>query len=97
MSGTINAEVIVVFDAYKSKGHVTEKMDYMGVHIVYTREAETADQYIARFTVKNARDLDITVATSDGMVQLIIRGEDSRIMSARDLEEDIRAANIRTG
>ena len=91
-----DTEVIVVFDAYKSKGHVTEKMDYMGVHIVYTREAETADQYIARFTVQNARDLDITVATSDGMVQLIIRGEDSRIMSARDLEEDIRAANIRT-
>ena len=71
---------------------MTEKMDYIGVHIIYTKEAETADQYIARFTIQNAKDLDITVATSDGMVQLIIRGEDSRLMSARDLLEDVKAA-----
>ena len=90
-----DTEVIAVFDAYKAKGHVTEKFDYMGVHIVYTREAETADQYIARFTVLNAKDLDITVATSDGMVQLIIRGENSRVMSARDLKEDMMAVKNR--
>ncbi|MBQ9606153.1 MAG: TetM/TetW/TetO/TetS family tetracycline resistance ribosomal protection protein [Lachnospiraceae bacterium] len=87
-----DTEIIVVFDAYKAKGHVTEKMDYLGVHIVYTKEAETADQYIARFTIQNAKDLDITVATSDGMVQLIIRGEGSRLMSARDLLEDVKTA-----
>lgn len=84
-----DTEIIVVFDAYKVKGHVTEKMDYMGVHIVYTRTAETADQYIARFTLENARNLDITVATSDGLIQLIIRSENSKLMSARDLREDI--------
>ena len=82
-------EIIVVFDAYKVKGHFTEKMDYMGVHVVYTKEAETADQYIAKFTLKNAKTLDITVATSDGMIQLIIRGEDTRLMTAGDLERDV--------
>ena len=85
MKGT---EVIVVFDAYNVRGHRTEKMDYMGVHVVYTRQAETADQYIARFTVENARHFDITVATSDGLIQLIICGEECRILSARDLERD---------
>lgn len=84
-----NTEVIVVFDAYKAKGHVTEKTDYIGVHVVYTKEAETADQYIARFTMQNSKELDITVATSDGMVQLIIRGHDTKLMSARDLHEDV--------
>nr|MCR5509881.1 NYN domain-containing protein [Lachnospiraceae bacterium] len=83
-------EVIAVFDAYKVKGHVTEKFDYMGVHVVYTREAETADQYIARFTVINSRELDITVATSDGLVQLIILGENAKLMSAGELLEDVK-------
>ncbi|MBO5551013.1 MAG: NYN domain-containing protein, partial [Lachnospiraceae bacterium] len=48
-------------------------------------------QYIARFTIQNAKELDITVATSDGMVQLIIRGEDSKLMSARELLEDVKS------
>jgi predicted RNA-binding protein with PIN domain len=65
-------------------------MDYMGVHVVYTKEAETADQYIARFTLENSKNLDITVATSDGLVQLIIRGENSKMLSARQLEDDFR-------
>ncbi|MBR3042802.1 MAG: TetM/TetW/TetO/TetS family tetracycline resistance ribosomal protection protein [Eubacterium sp.] len=87
MKGT---EVIVVFDAYNVKGHITEKMDYMGVHVVYTKEAETADQYIARFTMENSKNLDITVSTSDGLIQLIIRGENSKMLSARELEADYK-------
>ena len=81
---------IVVFDAYKVSGHVTEKMDYMGIHVVYTKEAETADQYIAKFTLEKAKESDITVATSDNLIQLIIRGEETRLMSARELREDVR-------
>ncbi|MCR5632435.1 MAG: NYN domain-containing protein, partial [Eubacterium sp.] len=83
-------EIIVVFDAYNVRGHFTEKLDYMGVHVVYTKEAETADQYIARFTVENSKNFDITVATSDGLIQLIIRGEDSKMLSARELENDYK-------
>ena len=85
-----DTEVIVVFDAYKIRGHVTEKMDYLGVHVVYTKEAETADQYISRFTIENSKNLDITVATSDGLIQLIIRGENSKLMTARELEDDVK-------
>ena len=84
-------EVIVVFDAYNVRGHFTEKMDYLGVHVVYTKEAETADQYIARFTVENSKNLDITVATSDSMIQLIIRGENSKMLTALQLESDYRS------
>ena len=85
-----DTEIIVVFDAYKIRGHVTEKMDYLGVHVVYTKEAETADQYISRFTIENSKNLDITVATSDGLIQLIIRGENSKLMTARELEDDVK-------
>ena len=47
--GMKGMELIVVFDAYRVKGHETEITDYMNIHVVYTKEAETADQYIEKF------------------------------------------------
>ncbi len=83
-------EIIVVFDAYRVPGHTTEVMEYQNLHVVYTRTAETADQYIARFAKENEKNYDITVATSDGMIQLIIRGANSRLLSARDLHDAVK-------
>ncbi len=88
--GTAGCEIIVVFDAYRVQGHQTETMDYHNIHVVYTREAETADQYIEKFTHENGKKYDITVATSDGLEQIIIRGAGSRLLSARDLLEEVR-------
>ena len=34
----------------------------------------------------------MTVATSDGLEQMIIRGEGCKLLSARDLEEEIKLA-----
>lgn len=45
----MHSQVIVVFDAYRVQGHTTEVLDYHNIHVVYTREAETADQYIEKF------------------------------------------------
>ena len=86
----IKEEIIVVFDAYRVPGHTTEVMEYQNLHVVYTRTAETADQYIARFAKENEKNYDITVATSDGMIQLIIRGANSRLLSARDLHDAVK-------
>ncbi|MBR1507353.1 MAG: TetM/TetW/TetO/TetS family tetracycline resistance ribosomal protection protein [Eubacterium sp.] len=87
-------EVLIVFDAYKVAGHETEVMTRINVHVVYTREAETADQYIGRFATLKSRIFDITVITNDGMVQLITRGKDAYIMSSNDF---INYYNERTG
>lgn len=81
--------LIVVFDAYRVKGHVTEILDYHNIHVVYTKEAETADQYIEKFAHENARRYDVSVATSDGLEQIIIRGQGCRLISARELWEDL--------
>ncbi len=78
-------EVIVVFDAYRVAGHRVETMDYQNIHVVFTREAETADQYISRFTLEHEKHYDITVATSDGLIQMIIHGADAKLLSAREL------------
>lgn len=83
-------EVILVFDAYRVQNHRTEIIDYHNIHVVYTKEAETADQYIEKFAHENGKKYQITVATSDGMEQIIIRGAGCRLLSARDLEADVR-------
>lgn len=87
--GMRGCEVIAVFDAYRVKGHDTEILDYHNIHVVYTKEAETADQYIERFSHENGRKYDVTVATSDGLEQIIIRGQGCRLLSARDLKKEI--------
>ncbi len=91
----INEEVIVVFDAYRLVGHQTEYMDYHNIHVVYTREAETADRYIERFAHENGRKYQVTVATSDGVEQVIIMGQGCRLISARELERDVSERSSR--
>ena len=57
--------------------------------MVYTKEAETADQYIEKFAHQHGKEYQITVATSDGLEQVIIRGQGCALLSARELEEEI--------
>ena len=68
-------------------------MDYHNIHVVYTKEAETADQYIEKFAHTNASKYRVTVATSDGLEQVIIRGEGCRLLSAGDLKTEMEQAS----
>ncbi|MDE5910683.1 MAG: TetM/TetW/TetO/TetS family tetracycline resistance ribosomal protection protein [Lachnospiraceae bacterium] len=85
--------LIAVFDAYRLAGHPTETLDYHNIHVVYTKEAETADQYIEKFAHENSRKFDVTVATSDGLEQIIIIGEGCRLISSRELKEEMERAS----
>ena len=85
--------LILVFDAYKVTGNTGEAIDYHNIHVVYTKEAETADQYIEKLAHKIGRQYHVTVATSDGLEQLIIYGQGCHLMSARDLKEEVAWAN----
>ena len=90
--GMKGMELIVVFDAYRVKGHETEITDYMNIHVVYTKEAETADQYIEKTVRRIAKNADVTVATSDGLEQVIIMGQGAHRMSAPGLKEEVELA-----
>ncbi|HJB18702.1 MAG TPA: TetM/TetW/TetO/TetS family tetracycline resistance ribosomal protection protein [Candidatus Bariatricus faecipullorum] len=90
--GIRHCHLIVVFDAYKVPGHETEMVPWGNIHIVYTKEAETADQYIEKFAHKNAAKCQITVATSDGLEQIIIRSKGCALLSARELKKEIERA-----
>ncbi|MEG2773963.1 MAG: TetM/TetW/TetO/TetS family tetracycline resistance ribosomal protection protein [Acetivibrio sp.] len=82
-------QLIVVFDAYRVEGHQTEILEYHNIHVVFTKEAETADQYIERFAYQNGKKYEVTVATSDGLEQIIIRSQGCHILSAGDFAEEV--------
>ena len=84
--------LILVFDAYRVEGHPEETFQYHNIHVVYTREAETADQYIERTVHKIGRKHNVTVATSDGLEQIIIMGQGAARISARGFKEEIASA-----
>ncbi len=85
--------LILVFDAYKVEGNIGQALKYHNIHVVYTKEAETADQYIEKLAHEMGRSHQVTVATSDGLEQLIIRGEGCRLWSAKDFREEIERVN----
>ncbi|MGN0335845.1 MAG: NYN domain-containing protein [Lachnospiraceae bacterium] len=87
--GYKNCTLILVFDAYKVPGSTGVMQNYHNIHVVYTKEAETADQYIEKLAHEMGRKYNVTVATSDGLEQLIIRGQGCRLLSARELREEI--------
>ena len=70
-------------------------INYHNIRIVYTREAQTADQYIERFAHDHQKKYNITVATSDGLEQIIIRGAGCALLSARELKVEIDETNER--
>lgn len=86
--------VILVFDAYKVEGNPGSSQMYHNIHVVYTKEAETADQYIEKVTHEIGRKHRVTVATSDALEQVIILGQGAQRMSAQGLKEEVEAANI---
>lgn len=94
--------LILVFDAYKVEGGQGEIYKYYNIYVVFTKEAETADQYIEKTTHEIAKKHNVTVATSDGVEQVIVMGQGAHRLSASDfydeishVEEKIRQKNLK--
>lgn len=80
---------IVVFDAYRQPGNIGMTENILGVEVVYTKEGQTADQYIEKFVLEHVKKMRITVATSDGLEQMMIFGQGALRMSARELRQKV--------
>jgi len=85
--------VIVVFDAYKVKGNHGSTEDYNNISVVYTKEAETADQYIEKLVYVISPGYDVTVATSDVLEQVIIMGHGAKRLSAEGFKIEVDSIN----
>lgn len=90
--GYLGSTLILVFDAYKVKGNPGSVQKYHNIYVVYTREAETADQYIEKTVHQIGHKYQVTVATSDALEQMIIWGSGASRMSAAGLLEAVEAA-----
>lgn len=91
--GYLQNTLIVVFDAYKVKGNPGSVDKYHNIYVVYTKEAETADQYIEKTVHEIGRKYHVTVATSDALEQMIIWGQGAKRLSAQGLREEMDACN----
>ncbi len=86
--GFKRCNLILVFDAYKVKSD-REIEKYGDITVVYTKHAETADNYIERAAHKLARSNRVRVATSDGTEQVIILGQGAFRVSAREFKFEV--------
>lgn len=91
--GYVGCDLILVFDAYKVKQNPGSITKHGNIHVVYTKEAETADMYIEKTTHELGRKYKVTVASSDGLEQLIIMGQGALRMSSRGLREEVERVN----
>lgn len=85
--------VILVFDAYKMPKDALEIQKYHNIHVVYTKEAETADQYIEKVVHEIGRKYHVTVVTSDGVEQVVTLGQGGTLISSREFLEEVRIVN----
>ncbi len=88
--GYRGCQVILVYDAYQVEGEHLEIMKYHNIHVVYTKEAETADQYIEKVVHEIGRKYHVTVVTSDGVEQVVTLGQGGTLISAREFREDVK-------
>jgi uncharacterized protein len=63
--------IIIVFDAHMVKGSLEKKERYGNLTIVFTKEGETADNYIERLVNNIGRTLEVYVVTSDSLEQQV--------------------------
>lgn len=85
--------IILVFDGYKVQGNPGEILKYHNIYVVYTKEAETADQYIEKTVHDISKKYHVRVATSDALEQMIIMGQGAHRISAKELREEIIIVN----
>lgn len=90
--GTKNCNIIVVFDAYMVKGNKGSFDKDDNIFVVYTKEAETADNYIEKTATSLMGKYKVRVATSDYLEQVIIIGRGAVRMSANELKVEIEGA-----
>ena len=88
--GMTGGTLILVFDAYKVSGGRESVVKYHNIYVVYTKESETADQYIEKTVHVLGKHNFVTVATSDGLEQMIILGEGAVRMSADGLRKAVK-------
>lgn len=94
--GYTKSNIIVVFDAHLLKGSIEKQEQFDNILVIYTKENETADNYIERFVYKNGSSNTIRVVTYDYLEQTMILSVGGVRMSPRELREEMMKGNKRS-
>ena len=88
-------EAYIVYDAYNVRAKEREEQKGR-LHIIFTKENETADSYIERFIAqyKNKRHFDLKVVTDDMAEQQLVLGKGATRISTRELELDFQKSRM---
>ena len=82
-------EVVVVFDGYRVPGGQGEKFDRSGLHVVFTRQGETADAYMEKLADEIGKNESVRIVTSDALIQLTALRAGVLRMSAREFRQEL--------
>ncbi|MCR5785961.1 MAG: TetM/TetW/TetO/TetS family tetracycline resistance ribosomal protection protein [Eubacterium sp.] len=85
--------VIIVYDAYRVPDHGTSVQKVGNIHIVFTKTAETADQFIEKLAIDLRPKHRVIVATSDGIEQVIVMSQGCELFTAPRLHDEIISIN----
>ncbi len=92
--GFDGADTIVVFDAYNRKGNSGRESKVGKITVVYTRQDQTADAYIEKFTQEHKDKDSVRVVTSDGAEQAIAIGNGAVRITAREFLQELKEAHL---
>ena len=89
-AGFSGQKVVLVYDAYLGDRRARTEERTGPLTVVYTQKNETADNYIERLCDQYARDaelgrVEVRVATSDLVEQMVVLGRHATRLSAREL------------
>ena len=87
--GMSDREIILVFDAYRVPSSIEHVTIYHNIHVVYTKQAQTADAYIEKVSYDIGKKHRVTVATADYLIQLIALGHGALRISPDMLKKEI--------
>ena len=94
-AGFTQCELVLVFDGYRVRGNQGEKGDYHNIHVVYTKERETADAYIERLANEIGRNESVRVVTSDSLIRLSALRSGVLRTSAKEFRAEIEQISAR--
>lgn len=88
--GFTQTEIVLVFDAYRVRNLYDKAEDYHGIHVVYTKQGESADAYIQKLSRDIGRNYSVRVVTSDSLIQLSALSAGVLRVSTREFHNEVQ-------
>jgi len=92
--GFDGADTIVVFDAYKRSGSADRVIKPRNVKVVFTKQDQTADAYIEKFTQEHKDRDSVRVVTSDGAEQTIAAGNGAIRVTSKEFLQQLKDSHL---